>query len=234
MKHEEKDQARERILQAASDLFSKKGYDATRVNEIAETAEVNKALIYYYFENKEAILDHLLQTLFTKFSQFAMEFIKQNVVKMIDEGRLDIEATRYHFTTQQDLNVFLDAIRGYYDGLVGFAIKHRSVIRIMLVESLKNNKHHYDLFSFLNLMEKSNSNSLFKTIHEADSDFDIPDSTVNFKFFFALIPILNFAAYYDDWKEMRGATDKQLREGIKNSMEILIQSFVSGQDILIK
>jgi AcrR family transcriptional regulator len=43
-------EARERIIKAAIQLFSQKGYDATRVNDIASTANVNKALIYYYLK----------------------------------------------------------------------------------------------------------------------------------------------------------------------------------------
>ncbi|MGI5900803.1 MAG: TetR/AcrR family transcriptional regulator, partial [Christensenellales bacterium] len=52
-------EAKERILRASSRLFSEKGYDAARVSEIAHEAGVNKALIYYYFKNKEDILNTL-------------------------------------------------------------------------------------------------------------------------------------------------------------------------------
>ena len=57
------DDPRARILNASIELFSQKGYDATRVSEIAESAEVNKSLIYYYFKSKEEILDTLLDAL---------------------------------------------------------------------------------------------------------------------------------------------------------------------------
>lgn len=45
-------ETRERIVNASIQLFSEKGFDATRVNEIARAANVNKALIYYYFKTK--------------------------------------------------------------------------------------------------------------------------------------------------------------------------------------
>jgi len=57
--HFSREEAKERIIAASIKQFSEKGFDGTRVNEIAESADVNKALIYYYFENKEAILDQL-------------------------------------------------------------------------------------------------------------------------------------------------------------------------------
>lgn len=45
MRIEDSTESKSRILQAASRLFSEKGYDATRVHEIADAAGVNKALI---------------------------------------------------------------------------------------------------------------------------------------------------------------------------------------------
>src|SRR3954447_1823901 len=47
--------ARERILRAAERLFAEKGYAATAVHEITEAAQVNKALLYYYFADKRAV-----------------------------------------------------------------------------------------------------------------------------------------------------------------------------------
>jgi len=47
--------ARDRILRAAERLFAEKGYAATAVHEITEAAQVNKALLYYYFTDKRAV-----------------------------------------------------------------------------------------------------------------------------------------------------------------------------------
>lgn len=43
------------ILDAAASLFAEKGYDRTKLEDIAETAEFGKGTIYNYFENKENI-----------------------------------------------------------------------------------------------------------------------------------------------------------------------------------
>jgi AcrR family transcriptional regulator len=47
---------RERILDIALDLFTKKGFDATSLREIAETLGVTKAALYYHFASKDDIL----------------------------------------------------------------------------------------------------------------------------------------------------------------------------------
>jgi len=46
---------RERLLEAASDLFAEKGYGATTVAEICGRAESNIAAVNYYFGSKEAL-----------------------------------------------------------------------------------------------------------------------------------------------------------------------------------
>lgn len=47
--------ARDRLLRAAEKLFAKKGYAGTAVHEITTAAGVNRALLYYYFEDKHSL-----------------------------------------------------------------------------------------------------------------------------------------------------------------------------------
>jgi TetR/AcrR family transcriptional regulator len=49
------DQSRQRILTAAAREFSEHGLAGARTDRIAAVAEVNKALLYYYFESKEKL-----------------------------------------------------------------------------------------------------------------------------------------------------------------------------------
>jgi len=65
------EQTKSRILAAALDEFAEKGFAGTRVDEIARHAGVNKAMIYYYFANKEE--------LFTDFFRMEMEQLKQEL-----------------------------------------------------------------------------------------------------------------------------------------------------------
>jgi len=51
---------RARILAAALDEFAARGFDAARVDRIAARARVNKALLYYYFGNKQALYHAVL------------------------------------------------------------------------------------------------------------------------------------------------------------------------------
>jgi TetR/AcrR family transcriptional regulator len=49
------DQSRQRILTAAAREFGEHGLAGARTDRIAAVAEVNKALLYYYFESKEKL-----------------------------------------------------------------------------------------------------------------------------------------------------------------------------------
>lgn len=53
--------AQERLLAAALELFSRKGYAATSVRELVEAAGVTKPVLYYYFRNKAGLYLILVQ-----------------------------------------------------------------------------------------------------------------------------------------------------------------------------
>lgn len=59
---ERADQTRARILDAAIREFSENGLAGARTEQIAEAAGVNKALIYYYFNGKQALYDATLES----------------------------------------------------------------------------------------------------------------------------------------------------------------------------
>jgi len=52
-------ETRQRIVDAARDLFVANGYDATSMRAIAKRIEYTPTAIYHHFESKEALLDEL-------------------------------------------------------------------------------------------------------------------------------------------------------------------------------
>ena len=53
-----KDQStEEKILQAAKKVFVQKGMAGARMQDIADAAGINKAMLHYYFRNKEKLFD---------------------------------------------------------------------------------------------------------------------------------------------------------------------------------
>lgn len=43
------------IIQAANKIFLENGYAGTRMQDIADEAKINKAMLHYYFKNKESL-----------------------------------------------------------------------------------------------------------------------------------------------------------------------------------
>lgn len=58
------EQSRAAILQAAVREFSREGVAGARIDAIARSARVNKALLYYYFKDKEALYSAVLDQVF--------------------------------------------------------------------------------------------------------------------------------------------------------------------------
>lgn len=52
------------ILNAAKDVFIKKGFYGARMQEIADLADINKAMLHYYFKNKEELYERVYSELF--------------------------------------------------------------------------------------------------------------------------------------------------------------------------
>jgi TetR/AcrR family transcriptional regulator, regulator of cefoperazone and chloramphenicol sensitivity len=60
---------KQKVIDAAISLFNVKGYDGTSVREIAKAAEVNIALVSYYFGGKKGLLEHLLASFYEGYLQ---------------------------------------------------------------------------------------------------------------------------------------------------------------------
>ena len=73
----------ERILKAASDVFSEMGYAGARMDEIAHRAGLNKAIIYYRIGDKKALYEAVLHNFFSAYAQ--------RIVKKAKTGKNPVE-----------------------------------------------------------------------------------------------------------------------------------------------
>lgn len=234
MEQTAENEAKERIINAATQLFSQKGYDATRVSDIASTANVNKALIYYYFKSKEDILDYMVHSLLDDAVSIALDFIQTNVVQMVEDGYLDIKADRLHFVNDEAKKHFMQNAFKFYERVIDYVIEDKHVVRILMLESLKNGKHQNSLFNFMDFMRGNKENPVFKRLSEVDEDFVYSDDMVLFKFFFSIIPVVSFAAYFDDYKAVSSLSDEELRSSFLRASQIIAASMIAGSDILLR
>jgi AcrR family transcriptional regulator len=92
----DKSTAEEKIIKAAAEVFLEKGKDGARMQEIADLAGINKALLHYYFRSKEK--------LFSKVFHLEIPKIISNVFEAYDDS--------------EDFKVFLESfISKYIDNI---------------------------------------------------------------------------------------------------------------------
>ena len=58
--------SREKIIAAAIEVYAEKGKHGVRMEEIAEAAGINKAMVYYYFGNRNNLYRSVLKSVFLR------------------------------------------------------------------------------------------------------------------------------------------------------------------------
>ncbi len=97
-KKREKEQRKNEILNAAETLFFSHEYDDVPMDEIATIAELNKATIYLYFKNKEALFSAIVLRGIRILNKMYRECMETQVPGVTTIALL--EETYYRFTRQ--------------------------------------------------------------------------------------------------------------------------------------
>ncbi len=84
----EKQNSKERILHTAVKLFAKQGYGNTGLRELSQKADVNLAMINYFFGSKKELLKEILDIFFTGYLQVARDELSR-------EDELSIKLRRF-------------------------------------------------------------------------------------------------------------------------------------------
>jgi len=73
------DQSKAAILQAAIREFAREGLSGARIDTIAHAAKVNKALLYYYYTDKDTLYGETLNYVFQMRAERLIEVLRENV-----------------------------------------------------------------------------------------------------------------------------------------------------------
>ncbi|MBT3207734.1 MAG: TetR/AcrR family transcriptional regulator [Bacteroidetes bacterium] len=111
-----------KILKTAEDVFIRKGKAAARMQEIADEAGINKALLHYYYRSK----DKLFESVFTTVIK---QLMLPKIVKIVNE----------------ESDVF-EIIRKFADFYIGVLIKNPYIPLFVLEEINKNPQRLAELF----------------------------------------------------------------------------------------
>lgn len=71
-----REERRRQILEAAMTVFSKKGFHAANVSDVAAEAGVSQGTIYWYFDSKDELLREALLHFFVDFGQATLDALE--------------------------------------------------------------------------------------------------------------------------------------------------------------
>lgn len=126
-----------RIVKAAWNLFYKKGYDNTTVEDIINLSKTSKGTFYHYFKGKEALLNSISYLFDSKYEDLQAEislqtssydtllYLNRELFRMI-ETSIDVKLIAYLYSSQlitKDSQSLLDEERLYFTWLTEIAQK---------------------------------------------------------------------------------------------------------------
>lgn len=142
------------ILEIAERLFATKGFDGTSVRDIAHEADVNIAMISYYFGSKEKLMEALFK--------MRSAFIAQQLTEMLQNGELAPLEKMYRL-----IDYYLDRI-----------MNHQHFHKIMVREQIGNKDS--EISKTIREVKKRNQELIKKLITEGQKkgvfrkNIDIP------------------------------------------------------------
>jgi TetR/AcrR family transcriptional regulator len=185
-----------RILSTAEKIFSEVGFDGARVDDIAKEAGVNKALIYYYFESKDEILD----TLFTAL----IDDVKQVLIKTVED------------TT----GIIRENYRPLFDAYMDFMSRKRKIIKVAIGESVKASSQLSMVMKVGSLLINAEVESIRKVYESKGLHFPAnKQELLVTEFFTGFMPLISFALYADEWEKIYNISEKDFREQFYQSFK---------------
>lgn len=121
-KHKD-NQTEEQILEAAKQVFQSKGMDGARMQEIADKANINKAMLHYYYRSKQLLFEAVFKKAFALLAPQLKAILN-------DDSALE------------------DKIRNFTHNYISFMMKHPYLPNFIIqelnrnpkfIENLKNN-----------------------------------------------------------------------------------------------
>jgi len=192
----------EQILEAAQKIFQAKGMDGARMQEIADKASINKAMLHYYYRSKQL----LFEAVFRK--AFALLAPQLNAI-LNDDSSLE------------------DKIKNFTRNYIGFIIKHPYLPNFIIqelnrnpkfIEKIKNNVAFPSIDKFKLQVQKEVKNGTIVSISAEQLFINILSLNI---FPFVASPLIKAFANVDDrtYKTLLEARKKEVSDFIINAIK---------------
>ncbi|MBN1797968.1 MAG: TetR/AcrR family transcriptional regulator [Spirochaetales bacterium] len=191
------EESKQRILNTAARIFAEKGYDGARIDEIAREAEVNKALIYYYYKSKGAILSELFRTFFKESTALLLNFVERGgFAEDAEENKRLFEAEYSHYLES-----------------------NKDLLKILVVESLKGDVGEVPLFRLVDIggnEQNERMDAIEENIRISDKEQQQIYVT---EFFTGVMPFVCSVVFKEKWCKHFKITEQEFKQYFSVAME---------------
>ena len=137
VKNEEDEGTEQRILEAADAVFTRRGTDGARMQEIAEEAGVNKALLHYYYRTKDALAEAVFRHAATRFMPAVVDVMASDLeleekVSQVVDRYLDQLSRRPYLPGYliSEITHHPDRIPKVFEAIAGNTIRRRVLAKL--------------------------------------------------------------------------------------------------------
>jgi AcrR family transcriptional regulator len=193
----------EKILIAAKKIFTRKGYAAARMQEIADTAEINKGLLHYYFKSKEKLFRAVFEEAFAKLTR-EINYIFESDLSLFEK----IEGFVNKYIDQMIDNPYLPA----------FVINELNQNQEAFIKDILGRKEKPNPFKLLTTIQTEVNKGTIRPINPVQLVLNMISMCV---FPFVAKPLLQGVVNIDDetYMQMMDMRKKEIVEFIINAIE---------------
>lgn len=196
------EKTKDKILKAAKEIFEEKGYDNTKVDEIAEKAGVTKAMIYYHFESKESIVVYLIKQL--------LEVI-QNKLKERVSSENDIKSQNMYEHIEEMLIIWK---------------QNKGIISLVLEKMIKDPVYYKEIYDVIKQFYNYLIN--LKTIPGDAKRNLTPEAHINL-FFFNTLPMISYPLFAEEFIKEYEVSEERVREAFVESFLRVFYQNIDGE-----
>ncbi len=177
MKKRDKEATRQLIIDTALEKFAEKGFDGASISMIAKSAKINQALIYYYFENKQAIMDEILDRFIAK----------------ANSQLITIALSAYEFGSDE-----MKKAMASYDQHM---LDNDMTLRLLLTESLKDSYETPPIFRLIDFtLEDMIESDIVEEMNQRGFNFDEDEAQRKVtEFFTGIMPTIIYSLFRGKW-----------------------------------
>ncbi len=140
-----RDEKRDELVAAARELFITDGYEATSIAQLAGTVGVTANTVYWYFEDKDAllvaVLDAVLRDAWTEYQDLAAEEALDAqlewVVAQLQQMRRLVSTVHARVGRSPALNAWHDGFHVTAEGLLRAALEHAGAPSLTIDSDVK-------------------------------------------------------------------------------------------------